>query len=52
MGRKQENAFILLKEVLTTTPVLSRPDFSKPFAVECDASKDTLGAVLSQDYDD
>ncbi|KAL6286677.1 hypothetical protein ACE6H2_011067 [Prunus campanulata] len=42
-------AFEALKAALSSTPVLSLPDFSKPFTVECDASQGGLGAVLSQD---
>ena len=41
-------AFISLKEKLTTAPVLGFADYSLPFIVECDASHDGLGAVLSQ----
>ena len=29
-------------------PVLAPPDYSKPWIVDCDASNDALGAVLSQ----
>jgi hypothetical protein len=43
-----EQAFTKLKEVLTTPQVLSLPDFSQQFLVECDASGIDLGAILSQ----
>lgn len=41
-------AFHTLKERLTTAPVLGYADYGLPFTVECDASHDGLGAVLSQ----
>ncbi|KAF7812841.1 Ty3/gypsy retrotransposon protein [Senna tora] len=45
---KAENAFQNLKKALTTVSVLSMPDFHQPFVVECDASADGVGAVLTQ----
>jgi hypothetical protein len=38
-----------LRELLTTAPILARPDIEKPFYVFCDASKNGLGCVLIQD---
>ncbi|GKE07039.1 retrotransposable element Tf2 [Tanacetum coccineum] len=38
-----------LKQALLSTPILRLPDFSKTFVVECDASSDGVGAILSQD---
>lgn len=46
-----EEAFLLLKEKLTTSPVLRYPDFSKQFHLTTDASNYALGAVLSQIHD-
>ena len=45
-------AFNILKEKCMMTPVLSFPDFKKPFLLETDASGKGLGAILSQKQDD
>lgn len=46
-----EEAFQVLKRVLTTAPVLAFADFTRPFILEVDASHGGLGAVLSQEFD-
>ncbi|KAL7290003.1 hypothetical protein TKK_0015735 [Trichogramma kaykai] len=43
-GEEQQTAFERLKSALTSAPVLARPDFSKPFKVQCDASGVAVGA--------
>ncbi len=42
-----QHAFETLKRALITAPVLSYPDFTKPFGVATDASKRAVSAVLS-----
>jgi hypothetical protein len=44
-----EEAFLTLKKLLTTTPVVAQPDIKKPFDVYCDASGMGIGGVLMQD---
>ena len=43
-----QSAFEHLKEALTTAPVLPYPDPELPYIVDCDASAEGIGAVLSQ----
>ena len=46
-----QSAFNQVKLLLTSTPVLVHPDFTKPFHIHCDASGKGVGAVLSQFVD-
>ena len=42
-------SFAVLKQRLTTAPILAFPDCSKPFVLDTDGSHDGIGAVLSQE---
>jgi hypothetical protein len=44
-----DKAFHTLREHLTSAPVLTQPNMSKPFEVFCDASGTGLGCALMQD---
>jgi hypothetical protein len=44
-----EEAFLTLKKLLTTAPVLAQPKIKKPFNVYCDASDTGIGGVLMQE---
>ncbi len=46
------SAFENLKYALTRAPILTPPDYSKPFIIRTDASKDGLGGVLLQINED
>jgi hypothetical protein len=41
-----EGAFLTLKKLLTTAPVLAQPDIDKLFDVYCNASGTGIGGVL------
>jgi hypothetical protein len=49
LSTKPTNAFNTLKTAMTTIPVLALPNFSKPFAVETDASAVAISAIFSQE---
>lgn len=48
---EQQKAFQLLKQCLSSAPILTPPDYSKDFFLETDASALGIGAVLYQKYD-
>jgi hypothetical protein len=39
-------AFVALKEILTSTPVIRPPSWGEPFEIMCDASDYVVGDVL------
>ena len=43
-----EHAFEIIKDKLTSAPLLGFPDFDVPFCLEVDASLEGFGAILSQ----
>jgi hypothetical protein len=44
-----DDAFLTLKKLLTTSPMLAQPDIAKPFNIYCDASSTGLECVLMQE---
>jgi hypothetical protein len=44
-----DEAFKVLKKLLTSSPVLTQPDIAKPFDIYCDTSGTSLGRVLMQE---
>ena len=47
--QKEISAFNLLKEKMTSSPVIILPDLRNFFVVQCDACGNSVGAVLIQD---
>lgn len=45
------SAFEKLKQMLSSEPVLSSPDYSRPFIIQCDASISGVGGALIQKDD-
>lgn len=45
---EQQHSFDSLKTKLTSQPVLSYPDWNRPFVLTTDASNEAIGAILSQ----
>ena len=50
-GELQEDAFRVLKEKISSEPVLLLPDLSREFILRTDASSTGLGAVLLQEHE-
>lgn len=48
-GQNQVKAFECLKQCLSSFPILTLPDFTKEFFIDCEASGQGFGAVLMQD---
>ena len=48
---KQEQALNKIKELLTTGPIPTYPDFDHPYQLETDASDTGIGAILTQNID-
>src|SRR5258708_1761897 len=51
-GAAEQQAFDMLKNAITSAPMLAFPSRSGLFHLECDASNFTTGAVLSQQQED
>lgn len=47
-----QQSFEILKDLLTTTPVLAYPDFTKEFELHTDARGEGVGAILEQVQED
>lgn len=45
------HAFNKLKELLTTAPVMTSPNWNLPFEIMCDANDYAVGVVLGQQFD-
>lgn len=50
--KKCAKSFDSVRNLLVSAPILSCPNFNKPFVVQTDASAYGLGAVLPQKYED
>jgi hypothetical protein len=47
-SEEAQEVFDRMAKVMSTCPVLALPDFSQQFVLECDASREGIGAVLIQ----
>jgi len=48
-GQEKTNVFETLKDKLTMAPILTLPNFTKPFEIECDASNIGIKVILLQE---
>ena len=48
-GSEQDHAFLEIKERLCGAPLLTLPDFSKIFEIDCDGLGIGIGAILMQE---
>src|SRR5258705_7744894 len=51
-GAAEQQAFNMLKNTITSTPMLTFPSRSSLFCLECDPSNFTTEAILSQQQED
>ncbi|XP_055613075.1 uncharacterized protein LOC129759617 [Uranotaenia lowii] len=47
-NEEAEAAFVRIKELLISSPILASPDFSRPFTIQTDASDVAVAGVLTQ----
>ena len=52
LSKEAPEAFEALKQACMNSPVLAFADYTKDFLLETDASREELGAVLSQKQED
>ena len=48
-SERAQDCFDRFKELMSTCPVLAIPDFTRPFELQCDASREGIGVVLMQE---
>ena len=51
-SNKEQKSFETLKRMLTESPILRLPDFTREFVVQTDASGSGIEACLLQEFDD
>jgi hypothetical protein len=45
-SEEAQSTFDKMKKVMSTCPILALPYFGQPFILECDASREGIGAIL------